>query len=56
MGGHSDGDVVLAVGNGILGQADWGPCPVPPDTCPADFDKSGTVDIVDFLTVLANWS
>jgi hypothetical protein len=36
--------------------ADWGPCPAPPEACPADFDNSGTVDIVDFLTVLANWS
>ncbi|MHC4769292.1 MAG: hypothetical protein ACYTEI_11340 [Planctomycetota bacterium] len=33
----------------------WGPCPDPPDPCPADLDGDGMVGITDFLTMLANW-
>ncbi len=51
---NDDGTVNIVDFLNVL--ASWGPCPAPPEPCPADFDNSGTVDIVDFLTVLANWS
>jgi hypothetical protein len=35
--------------------ARWGPCPDPPDPCPADLDGDGTVDYDDFVILLANW-
>jgi T5SS/PEP-CTERM-associated repeat protein len=33
----------------------WGPCPDPPEPCPADFDGDGTVGPSDFLILLAAW-
>lgn len=33
----------------------WGPCPAPPETCPADFDGDGSVGIADFLLLLSSW-
>jgi len=35
--------------------AAWGPCPAPPDDCPADLDGDGLVGITDFLILLGNW-
>ena len=35
--------------------AAWGPCPDPPDPCPADFDGDGIVGTTDLLALLANW-
>ena len=35
--------------------AAWGPCPGPPDPCPADLDGDGTVAVPDLLILLANW-
>ena len=32
----------------------WGPCP-PGGACPADLNGDGTVSVVDFLIMLANW-
>ncbi len=37
--------------------AGWEPCDEPcPPSCPADVDGDCTVDIADFLALLANWS
>ena len=55
-------EVLLARANNIwlypagIGSIDWGPCPAPPATCPADVTGDGQVDIQDFLLVLGNWS
>ena len=35
--------------------ATWGPCPDPPEPCPADIDYSGDVGITDVLKLLALW-
>jgi hypothetical protein len=35
--------------------AAWGPCP-PSGACLGDLDGDGTVGIVDFLLLLANWT
>ena len=50
-------------GDGAVGSADlalllaaWGPCPDPPDPCPADLDGDGTVGIIDFLILLGHWT
>ncbi len=34
----------------------WGPCPDPPDECPADVNGDGTVNVLDLLVVLSDWS
>lgn len=37
----------------------WGPCPAPPDTCPADVAPieaaDSVIDVNDLLTVINNW-
>jgi hypothetical protein len=33
----------------------WGPCPAPPQACPADDDDDGAVGIADLLALLAGW-
>ena len=50
-------------GNGVVDFADllavlaaWGPCPEPPEPCPADVDGNGVVNFSDLLLVLANWT
>ncbi len=51
-------------GDGIVGLTDfqmlldaWGPCPQPcPPACPADLSGDCEVGIVDFLTLLINWT
>ena len=35
--------------------ASWGPCPAPPDKCPADLNLDGAVGITDLLILLASW-
>lgn len=34
----------------------WGPCPAPPDPCPADLTSDGDVNLEDFFVILANWT
>lgn len=50
-------------GDGVVGHADlsillgaWGPCPGPPEVCPADLDGDGNVGVTDFLLVLVSWT
>jgi T5SS/PEP-CTERM-associated repeat protein len=54
--GDIDGDGSVDVTDFLMLLARWGPCPVPPDPCPADLNGDGTVDVNDFLILLANWS
>ena len=54
--GDMDGDGSVDVTDFLELLARWGPCPVPPEPCPADLDGDGTVGISDFLILLANWS
>ena len=54
--GDFNGDGVLGVEDLLALLGAWGPCPDPPDPCPADLDGDGTVGVTDLLTVLANWS
>lgn len=49
-------------GDGIVGAADlaillgsWGPCPMPPATCPADLDGDGVVGSADLAQLLGSW-
>ncbi len=53
--GDLNGDGTVGI-NDFLGllQA-WGPCPLPPASCPADLDDDGMIGITDFLTLLQNW-
>ena len=50
-----DGDGVVGITDFLLLLADWGPCPAPPEYCPADLDGDGVVGIKDFLLLLASW-
>jgi len=50
-------------GDGVVNSTDllillnsWGPCPSPPEECPADLNESGAVDSADLLILLENWS
>jgi T5SS/PEP-CTERM-associated repeat protein len=54
--GDIDGDGSVGVTDFLKMLARWGPCPDPPEPCPADLDGDGTVDVNDFLILLANWS
>ena len=51
-----DGDGTVSVTDFLALLAAWGPCPDPPDPCPADLDGDGTVGFSDFLLLLAQWS
>jgi hypothetical protein len=53
--GDLDGDGVVNVADFLLLLAAWGPCPDPPDPCPADLDGDGIVGVNDFLVLLGNW-
>ncbi|UCD74871.1 MAG: hypothetical protein JSV91_13925 [Phycisphaerales bacterium] len=54
--GDVNGDGIVDIDDVFDILAQWGPCPRPPDDCPADVDGSGEVDIDDLFEVLANWS
>ena len=54
--GDLDGDGVVGITDFLALLAAWGPCPDPPDPCPADLDADGIVGILDFLILLANWT
>ncbi len=54
--GDLDGDGTVGVLDLLILLANWGPCPDPPDDCPADLDRDGVVGILDLLTLLANWT
>jgi len=54
--GDINGDGIVDVTDFLALLGRWGPCPAPPDPCPADLDGNGTVGINDFLILLANWS
>ncbi|MFB3139187.1 MAG: hypothetical protein ACE10B_08205, partial [Phycisphaerales bacterium] len=53
--GDLNGDGIVGIGDLLLLLAAWGPCPDPPQECPADLDDDATVGILDLLTLLANW-
>ncbi|MHC4347755.1 MAG: dockerin type I domain-containing protein, partial [Planctomycetota bacterium] len=53
--GDIDGDGSVNIDDFLAMLAAWGPCPAPPDPCPADLDGDGSVGITDFLILLANW-
>ena len=53
--GDLDGDGVVGIQDFLLLLAAWGPCPAPPDDCPADLDGDDIVGITDFLILLGNW-
>ncbi len=61
-GGYRAAPVGDVDGDGVVGPADlafllaaWGPCPDPPDTCPADLDGDGFAGITDFLILIGHW-
>jgi len=53
--GDINGDGFVGIEDFLLLLAAWGPCPAPPDDCPADLDGDGNVGITDFLILLGNW-
>ena len=53
--GDLDGDGTVGILDLLILLSSWGPCPDPPDPCPADLDIDGTVGIFDLLALLANW-
>ena len=53
--GDITGDGVVDVLDLLELLAQWGPCPPPPDDCPADLNGDGIVDVLDLLILLANW-
>ena len=54
--GDIDGDGIVGVSDFLALLAAWGPCPAPPQACPADLDDDNVVGIMDFLLLLANWT
>lgn len=53
--GDLDGDGVVGILDFLALLAVWGPCPGPPEPCPADLNGDGQVGIVDLLALLADW-
>ena len=53
--GDLDGDGAVGITDLLALLSAWGPCPDPPETCPADLDGDSAVGITDFLILLANW-
>jgi hypothetical protein len=53
--GDLDGDGAVGINDFLLMLAAWGPCPDPPEPCPADLDGDGVVGINDFLILIAEW-
>ncbi|MCH8343881.1 MAG: VCBS repeat-containing protein [Planctomycetes bacterium] len=53
--GDLDGDGTVGILDLLILLSNWGPCPDPPEGCPADLDDDGSVGILDLLTLLANW-
>ena len=51
-----DGDGSVGILDLLILLTNWGPCPDPPDPCPADLDGDGTVGIFDLLILITNWS
>ncbi len=56
ISGDVDGDGLVGVSDLLAVLGAWGPCPDPPDPCPADLDGDGTVGVTDLLAVLGNWN
>jgi hypothetical protein len=54
--GDANGDCAVNVDDLIAVIVNWGPCPTPPATCPADLDGTGIVDVDDLIMVILNWS
>jgi len=55
IAGDVNGDGIVDTEDLLLLLGAWGPCPQPPDDCPADFDGNGVVNTADLLILLANW-
>jgi 3-phytase len=53
--GDLNGDGRVGIVDLLLLLAAWGPCPAPPQACPADLDRGGAVGISDLIILLANW-
>jgi hypothetical protein len=51
-----DGDGIVGINDFLALLGAWGPCPAPPEACPADLDNDGYVRITDFLLLLGNWT
>jgi 3-phytase len=54
--GDLDGDGSVGIADFLLMLAAWGPCPDPPEPCPADLDRNGIVGVTDFLILLGHWA
>lgn len=55
LSGDVNGDGEVGVLDLLILLGAWGPCPDPPDPCPADVDGDGNVGVTDLLAVLAAW-
>jgi probable HAF family extracellular repeat protein len=53
--GDLDVDCSVDIADLLRLLAVWGPCPDPPDECPADLNGDGAVGIADLQILLANW-
>jgi 3-phytase len=53
--GDINGDGEVGINDFLMLLARWGPCPDPPDPCPADVDHDGIVGVNDFLILMSNW-
>ncbi len=50
-----DGDGQVGVKDLLILLGSWGPCPDPPECCPADIDGDGQVGVKDLLNLLGQW-
>ncbi|MCH8151794.1 MAG: hypothetical protein IH830_05420 [Planctomycetes bacterium] len=53
--GDLDSDGTVGILDLLILLSSWGPCPDPPEPCPADLDDDGEVAVLDLLILLANW-
>ena len=53
--GDIDGDGAIDINDLLILIVSWGPCPSPPEPCPADLDDDWIVGISDLVTLLGNW-
>ncbi|MEE8155121.1 MAG: hypothetical protein V3T53_09245, partial [Phycisphaerales bacterium] len=50
-----NGDGQVGASDLLILLASWGPCPDPPECCPADIDGDGQVGASDLLILLSQW-
>ena len=56
IAGDATGDGVVNADDLVAVILAWGPCPAPPNGCPADVNGDGDVNVDDLVMVILNWN